>query len=153
LLAHEALVAVFPEGAHGVGKPYSERYELQRFGRGGYIKLALRTGAPIIPTAVIGSEDAHPLLFPAGAVSKFLGLPFLPITPTFPWLGPLGLVPLPARWVILFGEPMNIGPADAEDPLAVAKLNDEVRAAVGELVRRGRALRRESVGASMPADR
>jgi 1-acyl-sn-glycerol-3-phosphate acyltransferase len=144
LLSQEKLVAVFPEGEKGVAKPFRERYELQRFGRGGYIKLALRMRTPIVPTAVVGSEEAHPLLFRTAALARLAGLPFVPVTPTFPWLGPLGLVPLPSRWVILCGEPIHLdeeGDADPDDPIAVTRLNDRVRAAVQTLVRRALDLR------------
>ncbi|MDQ3034999.1 MAG: acyltransferase family protein, partial [Myxococcota bacterium] len=136
LLAQDKLVAVFPEGEKGVGKPFRQRYELQRFGRGGYIKLALRTRTPIVPTAIIGSEEAHPLLFRTASLARLVGLPFLPVTPTFPLLGPVGLVPLPSRWVILCGEPVHLDDADADDPIAVTRLNDRIRSAVQDLVRR-----------------
>ncbi|UJR81306.1 lysophospholipid acyltransferase family protein [Sandaracinus amylolyticus] len=136
MLARDMLVAVFPEGEKGLGKPFGQRYELQRFGRGGYVKLALRTRTPIVPTAIVGSEEAYPLLFRSGAIARLVGLPFLPITPTFPWLGPVGLVPLPSRWVILCGEPIHLEDADPDDPIAVAHLNDRVRGAVQDLVRR-----------------
>jgi 1-acyl-sn-glycerol-3-phosphate acyltransferase len=143
LLAKESLVAVFPEGEKGVGKPFTDRYELQRFGRGGYVKLAIRTKTPIVPTAIVGSEEAHPMLFRTGAIAKLVGLPFLPVTPTFPWLGPLGLVPLPTRWAILCGEPIHLEDEDGDpdDPILVAHLNDRVRTAVQELVRRALQLR------------
>src|SRR5690606_12257118 len=112
-------------------------YQLQRFGRGGYVKLALRTGTPIIPAGIAGSEEVYPLLFKSSRIAKLAGLPFLPVTPTFPWLGPLGLVPLPSRWVIVFGEPIDLsehGPDAVEDALLVNRLNDEVRGRVQELV-------------------
>jgi 1-acyl-sn-glycerol-3-phosphate acyltransferase len=143
LLAREELVAVFPEGVEGAAKPFRARYELQRFGHGGYVKLALRTRTPIVPTAIVGSEEAHPLLFRADAIAKRLGLPFLPVTPTFPWLGPLGLIPLPSRWVIVFGEPIELDRQDVDpaDPVAVGRLNDRVRDAVHDLVQRALAMR------------
>jgi 1-acyl-sn-glycerol-3-phosphate acyltransferase len=143
LLAQETLVAVFPEGEEGVRKPFAERYELQRFGRGEYVQLALQRGVPVVPTGIVGSEEAHPLLFRAGGIAKLLGLPFLPITPTFPWLGPLGLVPLPTRWVILCGEPIDLVAegGDPDDPVAIARLNERVRGAVQQLVRRALELR------------
>lgn len=137
LLDDEELLTVFPEGIKGIGKLYRQRYQLQRFGRGGYIKLALRTGTPIVPAGIVGSDEAYPLLFKSGRLAKLAGLPFLPITPTFPWLGPLGLVPLPSRWAIVFGEPIDLsehGPEAASDAVLVNRLNDEVRARVQELV-------------------
>ena len=87
---------VFPEGVKGTGKPFSERYRLQRFGRGGFVEIALRTGAPIVPVAVVGSEEIYPKLADSRAARAGVGAPFVPITPTFPWLGPLGLIPLPS---------------------------------------------------------
>ena len=90
LLEQDELVAVFPEGAKGTGKPFSDRYRLQRFGRGGFVELALRTGAPIVPVAVVGSEEIYPKLADVPVLARLIGAPFFPVTPTFPWLGPLG---------------------------------------------------------------
>ncbi|HTZ43700.1 MAG TPA: lysophospholipid acyltransferase family protein [Jatrophihabitans sp.] len=130
LLATGELVGVWPEGFKGIGKPFSERYKLQRFGRGGFVSAALRTGAPIIPTAIVGSEEIHPMLGNAKTLARLLGLPYFPLTPTFPWLGPLGMVPLPSKWYIEFGEPIetaSYGPDSAEDPMLVFELTDRVR--------------------------
>ena len=137
LLARDELVAVFPEGIQGIGKLYRQRYQLQRFGRGGYIKLALRTGATIIPTAIVGAEETNPLLFKLGWLSKLTGLPYLPVTPTFPWLGPLGLVPLPSKWKIVFGPPIDLsehGPEGADDAILVNRLNERIRAVIQTMV-------------------
>jgi 1-acyl-sn-glycerol-3-phosphate acyltransferase len=132
LLAKEQLVAVFPEGVKGTGKLFSERYRLQRFGRGGFIKLCLRTGTPIVPVAVVGAEETNPLLFRIEHLSSALGLPYLPVTPTFPMLGPLGLVPAPTKWQIHFGEPIELGYGRdaADDELLVGKLAERVRATI-----------------------
>jgi 1-acyl-sn-glycerol-3-phosphate acyltransferase len=133
LLAKEQLVAVFPEGVKGVGKLFGERYRLQRFGRGGFIKLCLRTRTPIIPVAVVGAEETNPLLFKVEYLSKALGLPYVPVTPTFPVLGPLGLLPAPTKWQIQFGEPIDFGSYDrdaAEDEILVGKLAERVRATI-----------------------
>jgi 1-acyl-sn-glycerol-3-phosphate acyltransferase len=130
LLASGELVGVWPEGFKGIGKPFSERYKLQRFGRGGFVSAALRTGTPIIPTAIVGSEEIHPMLGNAKTLARVLGLPHFPLTPTFPWLGPLGLIPLPSKWHIEFGEPIETseyGPDAAEDPMLVFELTDRVR--------------------------
>ncbi len=130
LLGSGELVGVWPEGFKGIGKPYSERYKLQRFGRGGFVSAALRTGVPIIPTAIVGSEEIHPMLGNAKTLARVLGLPYFPLTPTFPWLGPLGLIPLPSKWYIEFGEPIETagyGPEAAEDPMLVFELTDRVR--------------------------
>ncbi|GAB4208222.1 MAG: hypothetical protein OHK0013_26520 [Sandaracinaceae bacterium] len=139
LLAQEKLVAVFPEGEKGLGKPWAKRYEIQRFGRGGFVKLALRTRTPILPVGIVGSEEAHPLLFRMDRLARLFGMPFIPITPTFPWLGPLGLVPLPSRWLIRFGPPIDLSdepPSVEHDPVRVQHLGDEVRSAVQALVKR-----------------
>lgn len=138
LLLKEHLVTVFPEGIKGIGKHYRERYRLQRFGRGGFIKLALRTNTPIIPTAVIGAEEIHPLIYKSTLLAKPLGIPYVPVTPTLPLLGPIGLIPLPSRWTIAFGEPIRFlpkyGPQDAENQLLVNKLSEMVRCKIQDMV-------------------
>ena len=133
LLGKEQLCAVFPEGVKGIGKLFGERYRLQRFGRGGFIKLCLRTNTPIIPVAVVGAEETNPLLFKVEYLSKALGLPYVPVTPTFPALGPLGLLPAPTKWQIHFGEPIDFaghGRDAADDELLVGKLAERVRATI-----------------------
>ncbi|MEV7197910.1 lysophospholipid acyltransferase family protein, partial [Streptomyces sp. NPDC093510] len=95
LLGRGELVGVMPEGFKGIGKPFSERYKLQRFGRGGFVSTALRTGSPIVPCSIVGAEEIYPMIGNAKTVARVLGIPYFPITPTFPWLGPLGAVPLP----------------------------------------------------------
>ena len=130
LLAAGELVGVFPEGFKGIGKPFRERYKLQRFGRGGFVTAAIKAGVPIVPVSVVGSEEIYPLLGNAKPLARILNLPYFPITPTFPWLGPLGLVPLPSKWLIEFGEPVetaHYGAEAAEDPLLVFELTDRVR--------------------------
>ncbi len=135
LLQAGELVMVFPEGAKGTGKPWSERYQLGRFGRGGFAVTALRTGAPIIPISVVGSEEVHPMLANVGPVARALGMPYAPVTPTFPLLGPLGLLPLPSSWIIEFHEPVPtraLGADAAGDPGTVMALSDRVRAVIQE---------------------
>ena len=130
LLRAGEVVGVWPEGFKGVGKPFSQRYRLQRFGRGGFVAAALRTGAPIIPTAIVGAEEIYPMVANAKTIARILGLPYFPITPTFPLLGPLGLVPLPSKWLIHFGEPIATDGFDegaADDPMVVFNLTDQVR--------------------------
>ncbi len=131
LLSAGELVGVWPEGFKGIGKPFSERYKLQRFGRGGFVSAALRTGVPIIPCSIVGAEETYPMIHNARALARLLGLPYLPVTPTFPLLGPLGAVPLPSKWIIEFGEPIETkdlgGPAGAEDPMLVFNVTDQVR--------------------------
>ena len=106
LLAKGELVGVFPEGFKGVGKGWKERYRLQRFGRGGFIELALKARVPIIPVAIVGSEEIYPMIGNAKLIARLGGFPYFPITPFFPWLGPLGAIPLPSKWIIEFGEPI-----------------------------------------------
>jgi 1-acyl-sn-glycerol-3-phosphate acyltransferase len=130
LLRAGELVGVWPEGYKGTGKPFSERYRLQRFGRGGFVSAALGAGVPIVPCSVVGSEEIYPMLGNARLLARLFGLPYFPITPTFPWLGALGLVPLPSKWVIEFGEPIEtagFGEAAAEDPMLVFEITDQVR--------------------------
>jgi 1-acyl-sn-glycerol-3-phosphate acyltransferase len=137
LLTEKELVGVFPEGFKGIGKPFRERYTLQRFGRGGFVTAALRTGAPIIPCAIVGAEEIYPMIGNAKTAARLFGLPYFPITPTFPLLGPLGLVPLPSKWLIAFGEPIETapyGPGAAEDPMLVFNLTDQVRETIQQAI-------------------
>ena len=130
LLRGGELVGVWPEGYKGIGKPFRDRYQLQRFGRGGFVHAALRTGAPIIPVSIVGSEEIHPVLANVKTLARVLNLPYFPLTPTFPWLGPLGLVPLPSKWYIEFGEPIHTSPYGAEsadDPVVLFDITDRVR--------------------------
>jgi 1-acyl-sn-glycerol-3-phosphate acyltransferase len=147
LLRRGALVGVFPEGVKGVGKRFRDRYKLARFGRGGFVRLALRTGAPIIPCAVVGAEEIHPMLASANWVGRPFGLPYLPITPTFPLLGPLGFVPLPTKWSIDFADAIetdSYGKEAAEDPILVNRLAEQVRGTIQKIID-GRLARRRSV--------
>ncbi|MDO9456536.1 lysophospholipid acyltransferase family protein [Nocardioides sp.] len=130
MLRSGELVGVWPEGFKGIGKPYSQRYKLQRFGRGGFVSAALRTGVPIVPLAVVGAEEIYPLVGNIPALARLLGIPYIPITPLFPLLGPLGLVPLPSKWLLEFGEPIRTDDYDAgaaEDPMLVFDVTDQVR--------------------------
>jgi 1-acyl-sn-glycerol-3-phosphate acyltransferase len=130
LLEYDELVLVFPEGVKGTGKPYRERYHLRRFGRGGFAQIAMRTGAPIIPVSVVGSEELYPMLANVGPIARLMGMPYFPITPLFPLLGPLGVLPLPSSWMIEFHEPIPVdafGEDAAEDPGVVMRLTDQVR--------------------------
>jgi 1-acyl-sn-glycerol-3-phosphate acyltransferase len=129
LMEHGELVGVFPEGFKGVGKRYADRYKLQRFGRGGFVSAALRTGTPIIPVAIVGAEEIYPMLADLKPLARLLGVPYFPVTPTFPWLGPLGLVPLPSKWLIQFCPPIPTAhlTEHADDPMVVYNLADQVR--------------------------
>lgn len=130
LLRQGELVGVWPEGYKGIGKPYSERYRLQRFGRGGFVATALRTGAPIVPCSIVGAEETYPKIGDISPLAQLLDVPYFPVTPTFPHLGLLGLVPLPSKWIIDFSPPLDtagLGPEAADDPLLVFDLTDRIR--------------------------
>jgi 1-acyl-sn-glycerol-3-phosphate acyltransferase len=130
LLKAGELVGVFPEGFKGIGKPFSERYKLQRFGRGGFVSAALRAGVPIIPCSVVGAEEIAPIIGNMNTLARLFGLPYMPVTPTWPWLGPLGAIPLPSKWIIEFGAPIHTDgyePGAADDPMLVFDLTDQVR--------------------------
>lgn len=131
------LVAAFPEGFRGLGKPFRERYKLQRFGREGFVDVAVKTGTPIVPVAIIGAEEAHPMLTNLRPLARVLGLPYVPVTPTFPMLGPLGALPLPSRITIEYGEPVETAsftPDAAMDPMFVFNLTDEVRESIQQML-------------------
>jgi len=133
----DSTVAVFPEGMQGLSKLFAKRHQLQRFGRGGFIKLALRTQAPIYPVAIVGAEECHPILYKADTLAKGLGLPFLPVTPTFPHLGPLGFLPLPSRWSIRVGPAVDLSgatQADLHDRRIIGDLSERVRGQIQNMV-------------------
>ena len=130
LLERDELVGVFPEGVKGAAKSYRSRYRIRRLGRGGFVQVALRTGSPIIPVAVVGSEEIHPVLTDLQPLARLLGLPTIPITPTFPWLGIAGMIPLPSKWFIAFGKPIEVahhGPEAATDSRLVLEISEQVR--------------------------
>jgi 1-acyl-sn-glycerol-3-phosphate acyltransferase len=130
MLSRGELAGVWPEGFKGIGKPYSERYKLQRFGRGGFVSAAIRTGVPIVPCSIVGAEEIYPMIGNVPVLARLLGVPYVPITPLFPLLGPLGLVPLPSKWIIEFGEPIRTDSYDAgaaDDPMLVFTVTDQVR--------------------------
>ncbi|TAN33737.1 acyltransferase family protein [bacterium] len=136
LLERDELVLVFPEGVKGTGKRFKDRYRLRRFGRGGFVATAIRAGAPIIPVSVVGSEEIYPMIADLAPVARFFGLPYFPVTPFWPWLGPLGMIPLPSKWRIQFHAPIHVEanpPEAADDQSLVMGLADEVR----ETIQRG----------------
>lgn len=133
LLSDGHLVGVWPEGFKGIGKPFTERYKLQRFGRGGFVSAALRTGTPIVPCSIVGAEEIYPIIGNVPSLARLLGLPYLPITPFFPLLGPLGAIPLPSKWLIEFGTPVLTNEYEAgaaEDPMLVFDLTDQIRQSI-----------------------
>jgi 1-acyl-sn-glycerol-3-phosphate acyltransferase len=130
LLRAGELVGVFPEGFKGIGKPFSERYRLQRFGRGGFAVTAIKAGVPIIPCAIVGAEEIYPMIGNSEPVARLLKLPFFPVTPLFPWLGPVGAIPLPSNWIIEFCEPVpteHLRAGWQHHPDTVTKLADQVK--------------------------
>jgi 1-acyl-sn-glycerol-3-phosphate acyltransferase len=147
LLTTGEIAGVWPEGFKGIGKPFAERYKLQRFGRGGFVSSALRAQVPIVPVSIVGAEEIYPLVGNVPSLARLLGLPYLPVTPFFPLLGPLGLVPLPSKWIIEFGEPIRTDayePDAADDPMLLFNVTDQVRETIQQtlyalLVERGNA--------------
>jgi 1-acyl-sn-glycerol-3-phosphate acyltransferase len=147
LLTTGELAGVWPEGFKGIGKPFAERYKLQRFGRGGFVSSAMRAQVPIVPVSIVGAEEIYPLVGNVPSLARLLGLPYLPITPFFPLLGPLGMVPLPSKWIIEFGEPIRTDayePESADDPMLLFNVTDQVRETIQQtlyslLVDRGNA--------------
>jgi 1-acyl-sn-glycerol-3-phosphate acyltransferase len=141
LLGAGQLVLVFPEKGNAARKPVAQRYRLRTFSSV-FVEEALRSRTPVVPVAFIGTEEQTPLLYDLEPLARRLGLPFLPVTPTFPWLGPLGLLPYPVRFRIVYGEPLRFhdrfGPEAAEDEELVVRLADEARRAVQRLVDRNR---------------
>ena len=130
LLERDELVLVFPEGVKGTGKEFKDRYRLRRFGRGGFVATAIRARAPIVPVSVIGSEEIYPMLANAEPIARAFGLPYFPLTPFWPWLGLLGLIPLPSKWRIQFHEPIHAEAhpvSAADDQNLVMTLSDQVR--------------------------
>lgn len=136
LLGRDGCVLVFPEGARGINKTYDRAYELEKFGLG-FMRLALDTNTPIIPVGVVGAEEQMPSIYDVKWLAKLLGMPAFPITPTWPLLGPMGALPLPVKYRIYFGEPMNFeGDPDDEDRVVGAQV-DQVRQVIRELLQRG----------------
>jgi 1-acyl-sn-glycerol-3-phosphate acyltransferase len=146
LLGRDEAVIHFPEGAAAIAKSFGHRYRLARFERAAFARIAIETGTPILPVAVIGAEEVHPVLARLDLAGRLLGLPTLPITPTFPWLGLGGLVPLPTKWILHVGEPLDVAlrhpPADAADPARVRRVRDQVRERLQGLVLEGLRQRR-----------
>ena len=130
LLRDGHLVGVWPEGFKGIGKPFRDRYKLQRFGRGGFVSAALRCGVPIVPCSIVGAEEIYPKIADLKPLARLFGFPYFPVTPLFPLLGPLGAIPLPSKWYIEFGEPIptnQFGEGAEDDPMLMFNLTDQVR--------------------------
>lgn len=142
LLAQGEIVAVWPEGYKGLGKRFKDRYKLQRFGRGGFVATALRSQAPIVPTAIVGSEEIWPMVYDLPSLARVLGLPYFPIVAqmlALPVFGPLAMLPLPSKWIIEYGAPIDTsayGPEAADDPMVVFDLADQVRERIQDMLHR-----------------
>ena len=140
-LAAGELVGVFPEGFKGTGKPFQQRYQLQRFGRGGFAALARQAGVPIIPCAIVGAEEIYPMIGNWRYLARLLSLPYFPVTPLFPWLGPIGAIPLPSNWIIEFCPPVctagsRTGAGGAYEPVSCLadRVRDTIQRKLDELV-------------------
>lgn len=141
LLEDEQAILVFPEGARGGGKIFQKRYQLQKFGRG-FMRLALQTKTPIVPVGVVGGEESIISLYDARRLARLLGIPYAPISPFLPVLGPLAYFPMPVKFHIRFGEPLRFdGPSDDEDARIDEKV-DVVKAAIAGLIETERANRK-----------
>jgi len=137
LLEEEQLVAVYPEGYKGVGKLFKDRYRLARFGRGGFVRMALKTQSPMIPVSIVGAEETYISLAKSDTVARLIGFPYFPISPTFPWLGLLGFVPLPTKWYIDFGQPFimdSYKPDASENPALISQLTDQARNVIQNMI-------------------
>jgi 1-acyl-sn-glycerol-3-phosphate acyltransferase len=137
MLEAEECVMVFPEGVRGMNKVYRERYKLQRFGQG-FLRLALETETPIVPVGIVGSEEQQPGLTNLPRLGQLLGMPAFPLTLGFPWLGPLGILPMPVKYRIYFGDPLRFEGSPNEEDAAVQEKVDVVRDAIRGLLERGR---------------
>jgi 1-acyl-sn-glycerol-3-phosphate acyltransferase len=137
LLEADQLVAVFPEGYKGVGKLFKDRYRLARFGRGGFVRMALKAQAPMIPVSVVGAEETYISLAKSPMMAKLVGFPYFPISPTFPWFGLFGFIPLPTKWYIDFGEPVEVdqySPGSENNPMLISQLTDQMRNLVQQMI-------------------
>ena len=137
LLEAGECVMVFPEGVRGMNKTWDQRYRLQRFGLG-FVRLALAAGVPVVPVGIVGSEEQQPGIANLRGVGRALGMPALPITLGFPWLGPLGLLPLPVRYRLHFGAPLHFEGSPDDEDAAIEAHVDRVKSSIDDLLARGR---------------
>jgi 1-acyl-sn-glycerol-3-phosphate acyltransferase len=136
LLRNEEAVIAFPEGIRGMNKLFSERYQLQRFGFG-FMRLALATKTPIVPVAVVGSEEQAPAIANLTSLGRLLGAPAFPITLTWPWLGPLGLLPFPVKYRIYFGKPLHFEGNPDDDDAAIGRRVARVKQNIQSMLDQG----------------
>jgi 1-acyl-sn-glycerol-3-phosphate acyltransferase len=141
LLDAEEAVIAFPEGVRGMSKLIWERYQLQEFGQG-FMRLALEAHAPIVPVAVIGAEEQAPAIANVRPLARLLRLPAFPVTPTWPFCGLLGLVPLPVKYRIYFGEPMRFEGSPSDEDEVIGEKVEQVKARIAAMLARGLAQRR-----------
>ena len=136
LYDEEQLVLVFPEGRKGTEKLYKDRYKLRRFGRAGFVEAAMRAQAPVVPVCVVGAEESAPIFAHVNVLQKLTGLLYFPLTPTFPWFGPFGMLGyLPAKFKLRFLEPMYFDEERMwEDKALVQTVAHEIRAKIQENV-------------------
>jgi 1-acyl-sn-glycerol-3-phosphate acyltransferase len=131
LLSAGATIALFPEGPRSSPRPWGDRYRVTRFGRGGFARIAALARAPIVPCAIVGSEEAAAPLDRQGWLAESLHLPLLGVAPALPFSTPLGWLPLPSRWTVRFGNPIPPPPPEvADDAAAIATVGERVRAAL-----------------------
>ncbi len=140
LLEHDEAVMVFPEGARGFVKPFSKRYQLQRFGLG-FLRLALETDTPIVPVGIVGSEEQSPAVADVKWLGRLVGSPAFPITPLFPWLGLAGFMPLPVKFRVRFGAPLRFEGDPNDDDASIEKQVEVVKDRIRELIAEGLAAR------------
>ncbi len=126
LREQDQLALVFPEGTKGPSKSYTDRYQLRRFGRGGFVEIAMRAGVPVIPIAVVGSEEAMPVVFRLPTLARALGVPYFPVTANLLAMGPLGVVmPFPAKFKLRVLDSVHFGvPAD-QDRYSKSRIMEE----------------------------
>ncbi len=141
LLRNEEAVIAFPEGIRGMNKLFWERYQLQEFGHG-FMRLALETDTPIVPIAVVGSEEQAIAIANLMPLARLLRMPAFPITITFPWLGLLGLIPLPVKYRIFFGEPMRFEGNPHDEDEVIGEKVEQVKAQIATMLAEGLARRR-----------
>jgi len=141
LLEQEEAVIAFPEGVRGMNKLIWERYQLQEFGQG-FMRLALETRTPIVPIAVVGSEEQAPAIANVMPLARLMRMPAFPVTITWPWLGPLGMVPLPVKYNIYFGEPMWFEGNPSDEDEVIGEKVDQVKAVIADMLARGLESRR-----------
>jgi 1-acyl-sn-glycerol-3-phosphate acyltransferase len=137
LLMRDEAVIVFPEGVKGIVKHFSLRYKLQRFGRGGFVKLAIRTRSPLLPVAVVGAEEIYPVIAKFDSLGKIFNLPTIPIVLNMILLGPFGFIPFPSKWYIKFGKIIDVSeypPEAAEDDILVNQISQEVRTRIEDMI-------------------